>query len=77
MAAQARLGQLLFTGDTELARKPLQGLLWLTIARSHAQGAKDDWIRDLQEEAFSVASESERRQAVKMAQEWMLKISSQ
>ncbi len=71
--AQARLGQLLFTGDEALPRKPLQGLVWLTIARAHAQGTSDDWIRDLQEEAFSVAAESDRRQAVKLAQQWIAK----
>jgi TPR repeat protein len=75
--AQALLGQLLFTGDTDLPRKPLVGLMWLTIARAHAMGASDDWIRELQEQAFSVAGEPERRQAVRLAQEWIAKNAQQ
>ena len=61
-------------GDADLPRKPLVGLMWLTVARSHApQTPADDWIRDLQEQAFSVAAEPERRQAVRLAQEWIAK----
>ena len=71
--AQALLGQLLFSGDADLPKKPLMGLMWLTIARSHAQSAQDDWIRELQEQAFSVAAEPDRRQAVRLAQEWIAK----
>lgn len=73
VGAQALLGQLLFAGDADLPRKPLMGLMWLTIARSHANSAQDDWIRDLQEQAFSVAAEQDRRQAVHLAQEWIAK----
>lgn len=71
--AQALLGQLLFSGDVDLPKKPLMGLMWLTIARSHATTADDDWIRDMQEQAFSVAPEADRRQAVRLAQEWIAK----
>jgi TPR repeat protein len=71
--AQALLGQLLFSGDADLPKKPLMGLMWLTIARAHATTAEDDWIRDMQEQAFSVAAESDRRQAVRLAQEWIAK----
>lgn len=71
--AQALLGQLLFTGDTTVQRRPLLGLMWLTIARAHAGGPSDDWIREMQEEAFSVAAENDRRQAVKLSQEWIAK----
>jgi len=71
--AQALLGELLFSGDADLPRKPLMGLMWLTIARAHALTAQDDWICDLQEQAFSVAAEPDRRQAVRLAQEWIAK----
>lgn len=71
--AQGLLGQMLFTGEGDLQRRSVQGLMWLTIARSRAQGATDDWIRDAQEQAFSVASEQERRQAVQLARDWIAK----
>lgn len=71
--AQAMLGQLLFVGDDDLPRRPVQGLMWLTVARSAANGSGDDWIRDVQEQAFSVASEQERRRGVAEAQQWIAK----
>lgn len=71
--AMALLGQLLFAGDADFPRRSVQGLTWLTIARARAAGPSDDWIRDAQEQAFSVASEQERRQAVQAAQTWIAK----
>lgn len=69
--AQAMLGQLLFSGDDGLPRRPVQGLMWLTIARANANGAGDDWIREVQEQVFSVANENERRRGVADAQDWI------
>ncbi|MBL8574090.1 MAG: sel1 repeat family protein [Hyphomicrobiaceae bacterium] len=70
--AMAVLGQVLFTGDEAVPKRSVQGLTWLTIARSRANGApEDEWIREAQEQAFSVASEQERRQAVQAAQSWI------
>lgn len=69
--AQALLGQLLFAGDDDLPRMPTKGLMWLTIARANAHDGQDDWIRDAQEQAFSVASEQERRRGVADAQTWI------
>lgn len=74
--AMALFGQMLFAGDTDVPRRSVQGLMWLTIARARAQGLADDWIRDAQEQAFSVASEPERRQAVQLAQDWIAKNSN-
>ena len=71
--AQAMLGQLLFVGDDDLPRRPVQGLMWLTVARAGASGPQEDWVRDVQEQAFSVASEQERRRGVAEAQEWIAK----
>jgi TPR repeat protein len=73
VGAQALLGQLLFTGDDDVPRRPAQGLMWLTVARSNAHAASEDWIRDAQEQAFSVASEQERRLGVAQAQNWIAK----
>lgn len=70
--AQALLGQLLFSGDVDVPRMPAEGLMWLTIARSNARdAASEEWIRDAQEQAFSVASEPERRRGVAEAQTWI------
>jgi hypothetical protein len=69
--AMALLGQLLFAGDEAVPRRAVQGLTWLTIARERAGTAEEEWIRDAQEQAFSVASEQERRQAVQAAQTWL------
>ncbi|KPL55124.1 MULTISPECIES: tetratricopeptide repeat protein [Prosthecodimorpha] len=71
--AMAMLGQMLFSGDIDMPRRSVQGLMWLTIARARAQSGTDEWIRDAQEQAFSVASEPERRQAVQLAQDWIAK----
>lgn len=75
--AQALLGQLLFSGDDDLPRHPAQGLMWLTVARANARDASEDWIRDAQEQAFSVASEPERRKGVTEAQNWIARGGSQ
>lgn len=71
VGAQALLGHLLFEGDG-IARQPVLGLMFLTIARERA-GAGQDWIKDLQEEAFSIATETERRTATAMADDWQNK----
>ncbi|MDK9696879.1 MAG: sel1 repeat family protein [Siculibacillus sp.] len=77
VGAQALLGQLLFTGDDDVPRRPAQGLMWLTVARANANAANEDWIRDAQEQAFSVASEQERRLGVAQAQDWIAKSGNQ
>lgn len=71
IAAQAELGRLLFIGDELVPRRVVQGLMWLTVARQRIESVEDDWIRDAQEQAFSIASDAERRQAVKLAQDWI------
>jgi hypothetical protein len=55
----------------DLDRNLVAGLMWLTVARAHANPTEDDWIRDMQEEAFSVATEKERRRATKLADSWI------
>ena len=73
VAAQAMLGHLLFQGDG-VQRQPVIGLMFLTVASERTEiGDSEQWIRDLQEEAFSIASETERRTATALAAEWMAK----
>jgi len=60
--AQALLGHLLFLGDG-VPRQRARGLMWLTIAMNGAQGAKDDWIRELHAKDFAAASDDDREAA--------------
>ncbi|GJE25734.1 tetratricopeptide repeat protein [Methylobacterium organophilum] len=65
--AQALLGDLLVNG-VGVARQPVKGLTWLTVARAGVQGAKDSWIVDLYDKAWSSASEADRAEALAQAQ---------
>lgn len=69
VGAQALLGHLLFEGDG-LKREAVVGLMFLTVARDRAEPGQR-WIHEMQEKALSVASESERRTAVALAEEWL------
>jgi TPR repeat protein len=69
VGAQALLGHMLFEGDG-VKRQPVVGLMFLTIARGRS-GTGDPWILKLQEQAFSVATETERRTALAMADDWI------
>ena len=69
VGAQALLGHMLFEGDG-IKREPVVGLMFLTIARDRAAPGQR-WIFDMQEEALSVATESERRTAVALAEDWL------
>ncbi|MBH0239623.1 sel1 repeat family protein [Methylobrevis sp. L22] len=72
LKAQVRLGELLTLG-TEIEPSPVHGLMWLTVAmkRARALGVPDAEIRDLHEQAFSLASEDVRRRAMTMASRWL------
>ncbi len=61
-AAQALLGHLLFLGEG-VPRQRARGLMWLTIAKNGAQGAKDEWIRQLEAKDFAAASDDDREVA--------------
>jgi TPR repeat protein len=71
VGAQALLGHLLFEGDG-VKREPVLGLMFLTIARDRAD-PKQHWIFEMQEQALSVATESERRTAIALAEDWVAK----
>ncbi|ALN73436.1 tetratricopeptide repeat protein [Aureimonas sp. AU20] len=67
--AEALLGYLLFDGETiSLRAEPARGLAMLTRALKAAPDKDKEWIRPLQEEAFSLSSESERRMAIASAE---------
>lgn len=71
VGAQALLGHLLFEGEG-IKREPVVGLMFLSIARDRADPSQR-WIFELQEKALSVASESERRTAIALAEDWVEK----
>jgi len=58
--AQAVLGHLLFVGDG-VPRQRARGLMWLTIAKSVAQGPKDEWMRELYQKDYAAANEDDRQ----------------
>lgn len=63
--AQALLGYLLFDGERiSLRAEPVRGLAMLTTALRQASPSDQKWIRPLQEEAFSLANEADRRTAL-------------
>ena len=60
--AQATLGNLLFQSG-----KVVRGLAMMTAALERASPADQPWIRGMQEEAFSLAGEADRRTAIALA----------
>jgi len=62
-SAQAVLGDLLFNGDG-FEPKPVEGLMWMTLARESTIGTKDEvWIGELLTRAMLVASPEQRLEA--------------
>lgn len=66
--SQALLGHMLFAGDGVPAQRA-RGLMWLTIAKNGAEGAKDEWIRNLYLSDFAAATEGDRKAAAAMVDE--------
>ena len=62
--AQATLGNLLFQSG-----KVVRGLAMMTAALERAAPADQPWIRGMQEEAFALAGEADRRTAISLAQD--------
>jgi len=68
VGAQAEFGHMLFEG-IGMDRRPVEGLMWLSIARLSSPSYP--LIQARHEQAFSTASEEERRQAMAMAEAWL------
>ena len=66
--SQALLGHMLFAGDGVQPQRA-RGLMWLTIAKNGADGAKDEWIRTLYQSDFAAATEQDRKVAAAMLDE--------
>ena len=68
VAAQARLGDLLFNGEGDVKSNPVEGLMWLTVASRNSIATTDaGWIGELLNAAMSVASPDDRRRATDQA----------
>jgi TPR repeat protein len=67
VAAQAKLGDMLFNG-AGIKAQPAEGLMWLTVAHERSVGTPDeDWVNELLTRDMSVATAQQREDAVKMA----------
>ena len=66
--AQAEFGHMLYEG-IGVDRRPLEGLMWLSIARLSSPG--DPLIQARHEQAFSTADEALRRDAMLAAEAWL------
>ncbi len=67
--AQATLGELLFLGETISARRA-EGLMWLSLAREKAKGEVDEWIVSAHDDAYTLASDAERAEAIRSLRRW-------
>ncbi len=70
--AQATLGNLLFQSG-----KVVRGLAMMTAALERAAPVDRPWIRSMQEEAFAVAPEADRRTAISLADDILTKGTNQ
>lgn len=68
VGAQAEFGRMLYEG-IGVERRPVEGLMWLSIARVSNPG--DPAIQVQHEQAFSTAEEGQRRQASARADDWL------
>lgn len=70
--AQATLGNLLFESG-----KVVRGLALMTAALERAGPGDQSWIRGMQEQAFALAGEADRRTAIALAEDMLAKGTSQ
>jgi TPR repeat protein len=64
--AQATLGHLLFESG-----KVVRGLAMMTAALERAAPSEKVWIRGMQEEAFAISAETDRRTAIALAEDYL------
>lgn len=69
---QAELGRLLFHGEG-LSQRRTRGLKWITIALKRATGQDAETVQQTHEAAFILASDKERRNALRLADKWLKK----
>jgi TPR repeat protein len=71
--AQAVLGRLMFNGEAGGVNHRARGLMYLTLARDAVAGggANDQWIIDSHAKALAAASESDRKAAVALLEDYL------
>lgn len=70
--AQAVLGRMMFTGEAGGPSQRARGLMYLTLARDAAAGGSgEEWIVELHAKALEAASETDRRSAVAMLEDYL------
>jgi TPR repeat protein len=70
-ASQALLGHLLMNGQG-VPRQRAKGLMWLTLAREATiDSSKEQWIASLYEDAFAAASETDRKLALALLEQYI------
>lgn len=69
--SQALLGHMLINGQG-VPRQRAKGLMWLTLAReAAADSGKDQWIESLYSDAFAAASETDRKLALALLEQYI------
>lgn len=68
-SAQALLGQLLANGQG-VPRQRARGLMWLNLARQQADPQREAWILALYAEIYDTASDSDRRAALTLSEQF-------
>jgi hypothetical protein len=66
--AQAALGELLFNGIEGIDPQPVEGLMWMTMARDRVAGTADEsWVTDKLDHALATVSAEQRAEAAELA----------
>jgi uncharacterized protein len=63
--SQALLGHMLFVGEGVLDQRA-RGLMWLELGKDGSADPKDQWIRELYQHDFQMATDEDRRAAAAM-----------
>ena len=61
--AKALLGHMMFEGN-QITANPIEGLVMMSEAKQVASGRNVEWISDLHEEAFALATQQQRQAAI-------------
>lgn len=66
--AQASLGELLFNGIEGIEPQPVEGLMWMTMAREQVAGTVDEvWVTEKLNAALATVSPEQRAEATQLA----------
>jgi TPR repeat protein len=66
--AQAQLGELMFNGIDGFEAQPVEGLMWMTMARQRVAGTSDEaWVTEKLNTSLALATPEERAEATQLA----------